>query len=249
MCERSLALAATGSGEVAERAAAHASFVLDWALVTLGRAPEATHSARALQIYERFGEFEDASHVLNNMGMFAYWAGRWDEAVRLYGECGAVAERIGDQEVVATARANVGEVLSDQGHWARARTELGVALRIWRAAGNIGGVGFARMLLGRTAAREGRFDEGIELLASAVADLSAHGMDDAVVAAELSGRGAGDGRSGRAARAAVARFDTRGGDAEPLRPSGSCAGRRVPAGRRGGSVRLVGRGPRGRRRP
>lgn len=182
LCERSLAVAATGSGEVADRARAHASFLLDWALVTLGRAPEATHSARALAIYEDLGELEDASHVLNNMGMFAYWDGRWDEAVRLYGECGALAERIGDQEVVATSRANVGEVLADQGHWDRARAELSVALRIWRAAGNIGGVGFARMLLGRTAARQGRYDEGLELLESAVADLSANGMDDAVVA-------------------------------------------------------------------
>ena len=217
LCERSLALAATGSGEVAERATAHASFLLDWALVTLGRAAEATHSARALQIYERLGELEDASHVLNNMGMFAYWTGRWDEAVRLYGESGAVAERIGDQEVVAATRANVGEVLSDQGHWARARTELGVALRIWRAAGNIGGVGFARMLLGRTAAREGRFDEGIELLESAVADLSAHGMDDAVVAAGYLAEALAMAGRVEPARAAVARLDTRGGDAEPLR--------------------------------
>ncbi len=182
LCERALAAAASDSGEIARRATAHANFLLDWALVTLGRADEAVHSARALAIYESLGELEDASHVLNNMGMFAYWAGQWDEAVRLYGECGALAERIGDEEVAATTRANLGEVLSDQGHWERARSELGNALRIWRAAGNVGGVGFARMLLGRTAAREGRWAEGIALLETAVDELAAHGMEDAVLA-------------------------------------------------------------------
>jgi tetratricopeptide (TPR) repeat protein len=140
------------------------------------------HSARALEIYERLGEWEDASHVLNNMGMFAYWEGRWDDAVRLYRQSGALAERIGDEEVLATSQANVGEVLADQGDWAGGAAALGEALRIWRAADNSGGVGFAHMLLGRAAARAGRFADGIAQLEAAVSELAAHGLDDAVVA-------------------------------------------------------------------
>ncbi|HEY2834340.1 MAG TPA: adenylate/guanylate cyclase domain-containing protein [Sporichthyaceae bacterium] len=182
LCEQSLELVGPRTDELAARAAAHAAFLLDWALVTLGRRAEATHSARALEIYERLGEWEDASHVLNNMGMFAYWEGRWDDAVRLYRECGELAERIGDEEVLATSRANVGEVLADQGDWAGGAAALGEALRIWRAAGNSGGVGFARMLLGRAAARAGRFAEGVAQLEAAVSELAAHGLDDAVVA-------------------------------------------------------------------
>jgi tetratricopeptide (TPR) repeat protein len=120
--------------------------------------------------------------VLNNMGMFAYWAGRWDDAVALYGECGDLAARIGDEEVVATSRANVGEVLADQGHRAEAEEALREALRIWRAAGNHGGTGFARMLLGRSAARDGRFADAVALLEEAIADLAGHGMQDAVLA-------------------------------------------------------------------
>jgi class 3 adenylate cyclase/tetratricopeptide (TPR) repeat protein len=182
LCEQALALAGAGTDEDAQRAIAHAGFLLDWALVTLGRPAEAVHSARSLEIYRGLGELEDSAHVLNNMGMFAYWAGRWDDAVALYSECGEVAARIGDEEVVATSRANVGEVLADQGHLADAEAALRDALRIWRAAGNSGGTGFARMLLGRTAARAGRFDDAHALLEEAIADLAGHGMQDAVLA-------------------------------------------------------------------
>jgi class 3 adenylate cyclase/tetratricopeptide (TPR) repeat protein len=182
LCEAALQLAGPGTDEIAQRAIAHAGFLLDWALVTLGRPAEATHSARSLEIYRGLGELEDSAHVLNNMGMFAYWAGRWDDAVALYRECGDVAARIGDEEVVATSRANVGEVLADQGHLAEGETALRDALRIWRAAGNHGGTGFARMLLGRSAARGGRFADAFALLEEAITDLAGHGMQDAVLA-------------------------------------------------------------------
>jgi tetratricopeptide (TPR) repeat protein len=182
LCERALALAGAGTDEIAQRAIAHAGFLLDWALVTLARPAEAVHSARSLQLYRDLGEWEDSAHVLNNMGMFAYWAGRWDDAVALYRECGDLAARIGDEEVVATSRANVGEVLADQGHRVEAEEALREALRIWRAAGNHGGTGFARMLLGRSAARDGRFADAVALLDDAISDLAGHGMQDAVLA-------------------------------------------------------------------
>ena len=40
--------------------------------------------ARALEIFRRHGAADRESAVLNNMGGFAYRAGRWDEAVALY---------------------------------------------------------------------------------------------------------------------------------------------------------------------
>ena len=64
-------------------ALARACYGLDWALVELGTAAEATHSGRALEIYEQLGDFEHEATVLNNLGMFAYFDGRWDEAIGL----------------------------------------------------------------------------------------------------------------------------------------------------------------------
>jgi class 3 adenylate cyclase/tetratricopeptide (TPR) repeat protein len=182
LCRKALALAWDDVDETAARARAHAGYLLDWALVVLGRGAEAVHSREALAIYDRLGDLEEKSRVLNNLGMFAYWGGRWDEAVELYRECGALGTRTGDAETVACSRCNVGEVLSDQGEWDAAEVELAEAYRVWRASGNDGGAGFARMLLGRTAARAGRLPAGVALLESAVAELAAHGMEDANLA-------------------------------------------------------------------
>jgi tetratricopeptide (TPR) repeat protein len=182
LCRQALELAGDGSDETAARARAHAAYLLDWALVVLGRNAEAVHSPVALEIYDRLGDLEEKSKALNNLGMFAYWEGRWDDAVALYRECGDLAGRTGDVETAACAQCNVGEVLSDQGDWAAAQVALREAYRVWRASGNDGGAGFARMLLGRTAARAGGSDEGIRLLESAAEELARHGMEDAAVA-------------------------------------------------------------------
>lgn len=217
LCEQAIALAsATPDDPVAQRALAHAGFLLDWALFTLGRRAEATNSPRSLELYEQLGELEDASHVLNNMGMFAYWEGRWDDAVRLYRETGELAERLGDEEVAATSNANLGEVLSDQGHWDAAVEALRHALRIWRAADNSGGTGFARMLLGRTAARAGRSAEGVELLEAALAELSAHGMEDATLAQAYLAEALALAGDAERATPILASLLARGGDVEPL---------------------------------
>ena len=62
-------------------AEAHARFILDWAYVLLGRTELAVHSKRALEIYEELGNFDRQAQVLNNLGGFLYFEGRWDEAV------------------------------------------------------------------------------------------------------------------------------------------------------------------------
>jgi class 3 adenylate cyclase/tetratricopeptide (TPR) repeat protein len=177
-----LAQAERGAGAVAERALAHACYLLDWALVADGRSAEAVHSSRALEIYDRLGDLEDKSNVLNNLGMFAYWDGRWDDAVRLYREGAELCERIGDVMGAAYGDCNVGEVLSDQGHWEEAEVCLNRVLRLWRATGDEAGCAFARMLLGRLAMRTGRFDEGLALLEAAAAEFYRLGMQDAAVA-------------------------------------------------------------------
>ena len=67
-----------------QQALARACYTLDWALVGLGRPDEAMHSARALEIYTALGDPEHESVVLNNLGMFAYYDGLWEDAVALY---------------------------------------------------------------------------------------------------------------------------------------------------------------------
>ena len=149
-------------GEV--RAQARACYTLDWALFELGRPDEATYSARALEIYRELGDPDHEGNVLNNLGGFAYWRGRWQEAIELYRQAGACRQRAGNAADAAETDANVGEILSDQGRLEEAEAHLRRAHRVWSSTGHREGATFAQMLLGRLAARAGRADEGVSLL-------------------------------------------------------------------------------------
>jgi tetratricopeptide (TPR) repeat protein len=155
-CERAIELARASDNLVGE---AHASFILDWALVSTGRFDLATHSARALEIYTELRDLNGEAVVLGNLGAFAYFQGRWDEAVELYERGRDARLRTGNDVDAAMATANIAEVLADQGHYDLAEQYLQETLRVCRAAGYRSGASFARNLLGRVASRRARFEE------------------------------------------------------------------------------------------
>jgi tetratricopeptide (TPR) repeat protein len=159
------------------RAEARASYTLDWALFELGRAEEATYSARALEIYRELGDPEQEGRVLNNLGGLAYWRGRWQESVDLYRQAGVCSERAGHSADLAFTDANIGEILSDQGLLEDGEAHLRRALRVWTATSDRQGCAYATMLLGRLAVRAGRTREGIAQLDAAVADMQRFSVD------------------------------------------------------------------------
>jgi class 3 adenylate cyclase/tetratricopeptide (TPR) repeat protein len=173
-CRRAIA-EAEPVGELS--ALAHACYVLDWALVESGRPGDAVYSSRALEIYEQLGDPAHEYSVLNNLGMFAYWEGRWDEAIELYREAGACGERAGRPADAATRDCNVGEILSDQGHLDEAEDHLRQARRVWSGTGERQAVAFVDVLLARLCVRRGAYSEGISMLAAAEAELRRLGID------------------------------------------------------------------------
>ena len=60
-------------------------------------------------------------HVLNNLGIDAYYEGRWDEALDLYERSRAARERIGDVVGAAPIANNIGEMKSYQRPYHRHR--------------------------------------------------------------------------------------------------------------------------------
>jgi class 3 adenylate cyclase/tetratricopeptide (TPR) repeat protein len=149
------------------RGLAHAYSLLDLAYTTLGR-PQHEFRERALPIYQEIGDLVGQANVLNNLGIGAYYEGRWGEALRWYRESGEVSRRAGDVVSNARAMSNVAEILCDQGQLEEAEHMLVEAVRIWRAARYSGGIAFATSSLGRVAARGGRFDAALEHLEAAV---------------------------------------------------------------------------------
>ena len=140
-CERAIGLARASENLVGE---AHASFILDWALVSSGRFDLATHSERALEIYQQLGDLNGEAVVLQNLGAFAYFQGRWDEAVELYERGREARLRVGNDVDAAMGTANIAEVLADQGHYEMAEQYLQETLRVCRAANYRSGAAFAR---------------------------------------------------------------------------------------------------------
>lgn len=157
---------ATAAGD--EEALAHAYYLLDWAYTDLGRAESARYRALALPIYERLGDLIGQANVLNNLGVDAYYEGRWSEALELYARSRRARQQAGDVVQAATAAHNIAEVLSDQGRLYEAEPLFADALRVFRAAGWQVGIALAKSNLGQLAGRRGKFDEARELLGEAV---------------------------------------------------------------------------------
>lgn len=159
-----------------QSALAHALYSLDWALVESGRSEAATHSWRALEIYRRLGDPEHELIVLNNLGMFAYFDGRWDDAIALYRTARECGERSGRPADVAFVDCNVGEILSDQGHLVEAEEHFQRARLVWSGTREPQAVAFIDVLVGRLAVRRRDAQNGLPLIAGAMETLRRFSM-------------------------------------------------------------------------
>jgi predicted ATPase/class 3 adenylate cyclase len=162
-------LAAIPEAEAAgdKAALANAYSLLEAAFVNLGQWEKAVYAGQALELYREIGDLWGQGVVFNNLGVRAYWEGRWDEAVGYYDRGREAWEKIGDAVNAATGTANAGEILSDQGRLDEAEPMLRKAMRIWQAAGDRASVAFALSSLGRLMCRRGCFDDALELLEEA----------------------------------------------------------------------------------
>ena len=146
---------------------AHAYYLLDWALGELGDPEALDYRDLAQPIYEELGDFSGLASVLNNRGVDALLAGRWDEACARFEESSAARRRAGDVIGMAQCSHNIAEIRNEQGRYAEAEPLLREARRVWRSSGYAMGVAAATNTLGRTLARTGRADEGVAMLREA----------------------------------------------------------------------------------
>jgi class 3 adenylate cyclase/tetratricopeptide (TPR) repeat protein len=162
-----------------KRELAHAYYLLDVAHTRLGR-PDPSYREHALPMLEEVGDLIGQASVLNNLGVDAYFEGRWEDALDAYRRSGDLSGRAGDVVSAARAANNEAEILSDQGRFDEARQRFEEALRVWRAARYPVGVALATSNLGRVAARAGRFEDAHGLLDSALAEFQRIGADSFV---------------------------------------------------------------------
>ncbi len=169
---------ATAAAALAERAdlsdvLAHALVVAGLAHNDLGQDEAAPLFERSIAISAEHGLHRVRGSALNNLGIYHYSEGRWDEAVECYRASREAKLHAGDPLGAAVQENNVAEVLSDQGLLAEAETLFRNMVRVSRAAHFPIGAALGTGNLGRLAARDGRFAEAHELLDDAAAAFAA----------------------------------------------------------------------------
>ena len=158
-----------GANEIGDLGSlAHAYYLMHLAYTTLGSPERTAFRGLALPIYEDLGDLLGQANVLNNLGVEAYYEGRWEEALRLYERSKEFRERIGDVVGAATITNNIAEIKADQGRLDEARELFEEALEVCAAARFRLVALVARSNLGRLATRAGRLDEAAALLQEAL---------------------------------------------------------------------------------
>jgi class 3 adenylate cyclase/tetratricopeptide (TPR) repeat protein len=159
---RAAAEAAESSNE--REALGRAYVVLDWAHYMLGEAAEAKYGERALEIFRESGQPDRAADVMINLGAWAYYEGRWDDAVNWYEGAQAESKRAGNDIAAATAAANMAELTISQRRFDEAEAVIRESVRTFRAAGDPYSTLFAEIQLGRLMLGRGEWERATELL-------------------------------------------------------------------------------------
>jgi class 3 adenylate cyclase/tetratricopeptide (TPR) repeat protein len=175
---------ADGEAVDAKKALAHALYGIDQAYAALGQPERGAHSVRALAIYDELGDLVRKAGVLNNLGVLAYYAGRWDEAVGYYRRAREAWERAGDRSSVSMASFNIGEILSAQGHLDEAEPLLREADRASQAAGGATDMAESAVETALLEARRGDVELALDRLREARAVLAEAGDEHGALLAE-----------------------------------------------------------------
>jgi class 3 adenylate cyclase/tetratricopeptide (TPR) repeat protein len=166
------------------RALAHAYYLLHLAYTSIGSPERAAYRGLALPIYEEIGDMLGQANVLTNLGIDAYYEGRWDDALELYERSREGYERVGHVVGAATQNNNIGEIRSDQGHLDDAAEEFREIKSVFDAAGHRTLAALTVSNLGRVAARAGRLDEALDLQRRALVGFEEIGASSFVLEAK-----------------------------------------------------------------
>jgi predicted ATPase/class 3 adenylate cyclase len=129
--------------------------------------------------------YEARSILAINLGMCAYFAGQWDQAVQFYELGRDAADAMGNVTAGALAAMNLAEVLVDQGHLEPALDALAHVQRILGAAGYHAALLYADLLQGTAEVRLGRLDDALPRLQRCAEEFRAGSMQLYALEAEL----------------------------------------------------------------
>lgn len=144
---------ARSAGDVAVEARAWEVHTL--AAATAGLPWDRTNFDNSIALYEKAGDVRGQARAYNRLGVAAYYAGRWIDAVEFFTKAEQAYRRVGREFDAVLNVANQAEVQVEQGRWSEALPLLRDAMRVWEAAGSTSFVAFGHYLFGRIACTRG----------------------------------------------------------------------------------------------
>ncbi len=138
---------------------------VDHAEVFMGLLVDGRHTREALEISLAHGWKARESVARCNLGNFAFWAGRWQEAVDAYMLSRTAAVEAGNVVGAAETDVSFGEVLFLLGRDDEAEPVLRGCARVLRASGVEFAASYAEMQLARVHVRRGELDRAEEEIA------------------------------------------------------------------------------------
>ena len=135
-----------------------------------GRPVDESHLRQADQLLGE-ADLRGTLRIANALGVWAYFAGRWDDALAYYERAGQASVRIGRDYDTAGVAANRAEVLIQQGRIEEADKVLGPGIRALLAATAKNLLPFTVTLWGRIALARGQFAEAMDKFGEARASV------------------------------------------------------------------------------
>ena len=169
---------AAGDLETLARALTH----IDYADLQMGRADLGSNTREAVTLFEGLGDLGFESVARSNLGGYAFYAGRWEEAVDWYTSSRRLEVKIGRLYSAAEIDVALGEILIHQRHFDRADEVLGEAVRVLRASGVESSCAYGEMQQARILLARGDHDGARELAGRVTATFLA--LDSPVTALE-----------------------------------------------------------------
>ena len=193
--------AADGAREARDPATLEQALVsIDHAEVYMGLPVDGHHTREALEISLAHGWKARESIAQCNLGNFAFWAGRWQEAVQYYRLSRQAAVEAGNAFGAAETDGNLGEVLVNLGQVDEAERIVRDAVRVLRVSGVEWMASYAEIQLARISLARGDFAQAeaqIVPLVEKFHSMDAHmtALEAALVWAEIVTRAGDPGRA------------------------------------------------------
>jgi tetratricopeptide (TPR) repeat protein len=129
-----------------------------------GHPRDETEVQAALALCERTGDLRGVARTSNNLGIAAYFAGRWSAAVEYYAAAEDASRQIGRDFDAAAVGANRAEVLLQQGRYDEAGAAIGPAVKVLTASRATSFLAFGLELQGRVELARGDVDAAKDIL-------------------------------------------------------------------------------------